>query len=117
MWDITEADRYRWQRVAINRLTNLLRVAPEYDLPALTWTVDPTGGLTGAVAGPDQSRRVAFDLWAATIGANRRTETPDPSGVTRLYAAAIDVFGRANVAITATLFPPDDTDAESGSDA
>ena len=118
MWEVTDADQLRWQAAAITRLSTLVRMAGETGLPVLTWTVGPTGGLVGAVIGPDADRRTAFELWAAAIGANRRREHTNPSEVTRLYAAALNEFGTAEVAITATLFPPDDTDAETttGSD-
>lgn len=113
MWEVTDTDRHRWQMAAITRLSTMVRLAAERGYPALTWTVGPTGGLVGTVTGPDADRRVAFEVWASEIGANRRTETPAPGGIIRLYAAVVNLDGTATVAIAATLFPPDD---ETGGD-
>ena len=117
MWDVTDNDQLRWQTAAITRLSTLVRMASETGLPVLTWTVGPTGGLTGQVTGPDADRRVTFELWAAAIGANRRREHTTPSALTHLYAAALNEFGTADVAIGATLFPPDEIENETGSEA
>ena len=115
MWEATNSDCLRWQAAGVARLATLVRMAAEVGLPPLFWTVGTTGALAGHVTGPDADRRATFELWAAAVGANRRREQTRPSGATDLYAAALNEFGTAEIAITATLFPPDDT--ETGSDA
>jgi hypothetical protein len=112
MWEITDADRLRWQAASVNRLATLVGMAAEVGCPALSWTVGRSGGLVGYVIGRDTDRRAAFEVWAAAIAATRHTERRTPSGATELYAAAFNDVGMATVAITATLLPEDDTGSD-----
>lgn len=70
VYDVTQADRLRWQQMAHEEVGRFLADAVEQGLPAIAWTVATTGAITGEVDGvgvtPEQ-QRTAFEAWAAHL--------------------------------------------------
>lgn len=111
-FDITDADRIRWQRMAHDTVGGFLADAAEQGLPAVTWIVATNGAITGRVDGlgvtPAQ-QRAAFDAWAGYLAVTP-SERPHRDGSVTLYATFErgDLVGgaiRADIAL-----PLDDVD-------
>ena len=89
-WEITLADRARWQREAVRELAAVL--GAHDDLPVIAWTVTPAGGgLSGRISGlaPAAAVRAAFTAWQQAPGLDDVTETASAGGtVSRLRGRA-----------------------------
>jgi hypothetical protein len=87
LFEITHADRVRWQRRAAATLATILNEHP--DLPLIAWVVGTAGaGLAGRVDGlraADQVR-AEFEAWCAALDVGQRAETPTSAG-THLWAS------------------------------
>jgi len=72
--NITQAERYIWQRRAAAALVALLD--KHRHLPAITWTVGTGSVLMGRVNGlqPAASARAVFDAWTAALAIDERRE-------------------------------------------
>jgi len=73
--NITQAERYIWQRRAAAALARLLD--EHRHLPAITWTVGPAGSvLMGRVNGlqPAAQARAVFEAWTAALAIDERRE-------------------------------------------
>ena len=104
----TAAYHYRWQATAHRVLGELLAEAEEHRLPPLTWTLAPTGALTGEASildGPTE-QRAAITAWAAHLGATV-TETERADDRVSLHAF-MSHGGKRIGALRAELYP--DTD-------
>ncbi|MEU6965123.1 hypothetical protein [Streptomyces chrestomyceticus] len=107
---------YRWQQSGQQQLATFLAHGARHGLPPLTWTLAPTGALTGEADGlshpTPQDQRSAVEQWAAHVGATvtRRT-TRD--GREELYAGwkTGQGVGEVGGCFRATIFPDDEEDA------
>lgn len=87
-YDVSDADRLRWQRMAHEEVGRFLADATEQGLPAITWIVATNGAITGRVDGlgvtPEQ-QRAAFEAWAGYLAVTP-TERPHRDGSVTLSA-------------------------------
>jgi hypothetical protein len=111
-FDITDADRLRWQRMAHDEIGRFLADAATQGLPAVTWTIATTGAITGqadATGSTPTEQRAAFDAWAGYLAVTPSERTRSDGSVA-LYAK----FERGDLvggAIRADIAPPmDDED-------
>jgi hypothetical protein len=107
VYDVMQANRLRWQRLAHEEVGRFLADAPEQNLPAITWIVATSGAITGRVDGlgvtPEQ-QRAAFEAWAAYLDVTP-TERDHRDGSVTLHAR----FERGLLvggAIRADIAPP-----------
>ncbi|MFI5992458.1 hypothetical protein ACIBAC_11475 [Streptomyces sp. NPDC051362] len=107
VYDVTQANRLRWQRLAHEQVGRFLTDAPEHNLPAITWTVATTGAITGRVDGlgvtPEQ-QRTAFEAWAAYLNVTP-TERDHRDGSVTLHAHFERGLGVGG-ALRADIAPP-----------
>ncbi|MEU2889422.1 hypothetical protein [Streptomyces albidoflavus] len=98
---------YRWQLDGQTVLAKLLGIGREHQLPPLTWTLAPTGAITGEASVLDGHtlQRAAITAWAAHLGATV-TETERADRIS--LHAFISVAGTRVGALRAELYP--DTD-------
>ncbi|MEU8902163.1 hypothetical protein [Streptomyces mirabilis] len=112
-FDITNADRIRWQRMAYDEVGVFLADAATQGLPAIMWTIATTGAITGqvnALTSTPARQRDEFNAWVAYLGVTPSERTRNDGSVT-LYAK----FQRGDLvggAIRAEIDPP--TDDEDG---
>jgi hypothetical protein len=100
LFEITDADRARWQRRAAAVLVAVLNEHP--GLPLIAWMVGTAGAsLVGRVDGQRtaEQARAAFEAWCAVLGVDQRRETSTVAG-THLWATAR--AGDVTVRLTAT---------------
>jgi hypothetical protein len=100
---ISQGERARWQRGTAAELAAILDACP--DLPAIAWTVAPTGSvLTGQVSGlaPAAQVRDVFGAWRLALQLEEDRERQMSGATTRLHAAARR--GEVKVRLTATVF-------------
>ncbi|MFP3116332.1 hypothetical protein ACQ5JZ_05405 [Streptomyces sp. ZG43] len=99
---------YRWQLDGQTVLAKLLGIGREHQLPPLTWTLAPTGAITGEASVLDghAAQRAAVTAWAAHLGATV-TETERADDRHTLHAF-LSVAGTRVGALRAELHP--DTD-------
>src|SRR5690606_26865935 len=98
--DITQVDRYIWQRQAARML---LQILDEHrDLPTIVWMVGTGSNLTGRVSGlqPVATARAQFDAWATALELDERREDIQ-SGLT--YRRARASRDSVNIALVADL--------------
>ena len=74
IFEVTQVDRYIWQRRAAALLVQLLD--ENRDLPAIAWTVGTPSKLVGRVSGlqPAAAARAEFEAWADALGLDQRRE-------------------------------------------
>lgn len=113
----SDGDRLRWQREAIRVLSDLLAAGAAADLPAIHWTIGPSGALVGEclLGGPSgnsaDAREHAFNGWRYQV-TRIADAVPDDEGRTagrdqdRLRAAWKQT--RTSVLLTAALWHDDD---------
>jgi hypothetical protein len=102
-WEITQADRARWQRQAVRELLLILDGCA--GLPPIAWTVGPAGSvLAGRVNGlaPAGQVRAVFAAWRAALALEESRERPGGGGTAFLQASARR--GGVKVRLTATVF-------------
>lgn len=106
-YDITNADRLRWQRMAHEQVGEFLADAVRQGLPSVTWIVATSGAITGRVDGlgstPEQ-QRAAFEAWVGYLAVTS-TERSYHDGSVTLHAK----FERGELvvgAIRADIAPP-----------
>lgn len=107
IFEVTGADRARWQRKAADRLVAILDAHPE--LPPITWTVSGAGSmLVGHVNGlaPAGQVRQVFTAWQAALVLPGGQTRSDDGGVTYLQAMAH--HDCVCVRLTATVFTEGD---------
>lgn len=111
-FDVTDADRIRWQRMAHDEVGRFLADAATQNLPAIMWTIATTGAITGQADGlgsTPERQRADFDAWVAYLGVTPSERTHSDGGIV-LYAK----FERGDLvggAIRADIAPPmDDED-------
>jgi hypothetical protein len=105
-WEITLADRARWQREAVRELAAVLDAHD--NLPVIAWTVTAAGGgLSGRISGlaPAASVRAAFTAWQQALGLDDVTETA-PAGGTAGWLRARAWRSGVRVTVTAAVFTP-----------
>ena len=108
---VTQVDRAAWQRQASAELAAIL--AAHQDLPAITWTISPGGGLTGQALVPGDP----LETWELFNAWRRALELDDPQGTptgdgTR-YVRAHASRGTIRVTLTAVVASLDATDNRS----
>jgi len=105
---VSQADRAQWQQQASAELAAIL--AAHQDLPAITWTITPGGGLTGQalVPGDPRGSRELFTAWREALGLQDVQETTmgDGTGYVRVHASR----GSLRVSLTAVVANVDATD-------
>jgi hypothetical protein len=105
---VTQADRARWQQQASAELSAILAAHP--DLPAISWTITPGGGLTGQalVPGDPRGSRELFTAWRQALQLHdvRETTIGDGTGYVRVHASR----GTIRVTLTAVVASLDATD-------
>jgi len=102
-WEITQADRVRWQRQAVRELAAIIEDCA--GLPLIAWTVGPAGSvLAGRVSGlfPAGQTRAVFAGWRAALALEESRERPGIGGTVLLQASARR--GGVKVRLTATVF-------------
>jgi len=102
---VTQADRWSWQRRAVRALGEILDAHP--DLPQVTWTIGPTGLLTGLVnsLAPAEEVRATFAAWQCVLRLEGVREAPvRDSGVTSLSGHGY--HGTVRVGLTARIYGP-----------
>jgi len=86
---VTQADRARWQQQASAELSAILAAHP--DLPAISWTITPGGGLTGQalVPGDPRGSRELFTAWRHALELHDVQETTmgDGTGYVRAHVS------------------------------
>lgn len=106
---VSQADRAQWQQQASAELAAILAAHP--DLPAITWTVTPRGGLTGQalVPGDPRGSRELFAAWRQALGLQDVQETTmgDGTSYVRVHASR----GTIRVTLTAVVANMDATDS------
>ncbi len=106
-WQITQADRARWQRQAAAELAAILDECR--DLPLIAWTVGPAGSvLVGQVNGLSPAARVreVFGAWRLALALEEHHEDKTGAGTRWLHAAARR--HQVRVRLTATVFDSDE---------
>jgi hypothetical protein len=108
---VTQADRAAWQRQASAELAAILAAHP--DLPAITWTITPGGGLTGQALVPGDPRGTweLFNAWRRALELHDPRETPTGDGTS--YVRAHASRGTIRVTLTAVVVSLDATDSRS----
>jgi hypothetical protein len=106
---VSQADRAQWQQQASAELAAILAAHP--DLPAITWTITPGGGLTGQALVPGDTRgsRELFTAWRRALGVQGVQETTmgDGTSYVRVHASR----GTIRVTLTAVVSSLDVTDS------
>jgi hypothetical protein len=108
---VTQADRWAWQRRAARALAGNLDAHP--DLPQITWTVGPTGSLSGHVNGlaPAEQVRATFTAWQRALRLESVSEVPiRDTGVISLSGQVY--CGTVRVALLARVYDPLPEDEE-----
>jgi hypothetical protein len=98
------ADWARWQQQAAAELAAILAAHP--DLPAISWTITPGGGLTGQALAPGDPRgtRELFTTWRQALGLEDARETTTGNGAS--YARAHAMRGPIRITVTALCASP-----------
>jgi hypothetical protein len=102
-FEITQAERARWQRRAAAELALILDAHP--DLPCIAWTVGPAGSvLAGQVSGlaPAERVRGLFTDWREALALTEGPGQQMIGGAMWLHATARR--NRVKVRLTATVF-------------
>jgi hypothetical protein len=106
---VTQADRAHWQQQASAELSAILAAHP--DLPAISWTITPGGGLTGQalVPGDPHRSRELFTAWWQALELHDLQETTrgDGTDYVRVHASR----GTIRVTLTAVVASLDATDS------
>jgi hypothetical protein len=106
---VSQADRAQWQQQASAELAAILAAHP--DLPAITWTITPGGGLTGQalVPGDPRGSRELFTAWRRALGLQGVQETTmgDGTSYVRVHASR----GTIRVTLTSGVANMDATDS------
>jgi len=96
---VSQADRAQWQQQASAELAAILAAHP--DLPAITWTITPGGGLTGQalVPGDPRGSRELFTAWRQALGLQdvQETNMGDGTSYVRVHAS------RGSIRVTLTV--------------
>lgn len=104
---ISQADRGGWQREAARELAAILDEHP--DLPAITWTISRTGGITGGIdtlaLAPEV--RATFAAWQQALGLDHVAEDHVDQGGTVTWLRARGERGSVRVSVQAHLFTGD----------
>jgi hypothetical protein len=111
--NVSQADRWGWQRKAVRALADILDAHP--DLPPIAWTIGPTGSLAGQVNGlaPAEEVRATFTAWQRALCLENVREVPiRDTGITSLSGKAY--HGTIHVAILARVFGPFPDDEPAG---
>lgn len=107
VYDVMQANRLRWQRLAHEEVGRFLADATAHNLPAITWIVATTGAITGRVDGlgvtPEQ-QRTAFEAWTAYL-AVESTERKRRNGTVVMHARFERGHGVGG-ALRADIAPP-----------
>ncbi len=106
LFEITHADRVRWQRRAAAMLATILNEHP--DLPLIAWLVGTAGAsLVGRVDGlrTAQQVRAEFELWCAALQVGERAETPTSAGA---HLRATVHTGGVKISLTAAVRDEDE---------
>jgi hypothetical protein len=105
---VTQADRGRWQQQAAGELSAILAAHP--DLPTISWTITPGGGLTGQalVPGDPRGSRELFNSWRQALELHDVQETTMGDGSD--YVRARASRGTIRVTLTAVVARLDATD-------
>jgi hypothetical protein len=109
-WEITQADRARWQREAAREPATMLDAHD--DLPVIAWTIGPAGGgLSGRISGlaPAASVRAAFTAWQQALALDDVAETASAGGAAS-WLRARAWRGGVRVTVTAAVFTGDEPD-------
>jgi len=98
---VTQADRARWQQQAAGELSAILAAHP--DLPTISWTITPGGGLTGQalVPGDPRGSRELFAVWRQALELQDVQETTMGDGMGYVRARALR--GTIRVTLTAVV--------------
>jgi hypothetical protein len=108
----TPRDQHRWQQQAHRALGVMLEHGYREGLPALMWTIAPTGALVGDVdtlTSTPEEQRAAFAAWVEYLGGDRWPERTDSSGCVRLHASFTwHQDDRVKGAIRADIWPAED---------
>lgn len=98
--NITQAERYIWQRQAAMALVRLLD--KHRDLPSIVWTVGTGSNLMGRINGlqPAATARAVFDAWAAAL---KLDERPEDAQLGLTYRRARARRDSVNIALVADL--------------
>jgi hypothetical protein len=102
---VTQADRARWQQQALAELSAILAAHP--GLPAISWTITPSGGLTGQalVPGDPHGSRELFTAWREALELHDVRETTMGDGT--CYVRVQTSRGTIRVTLTAIVASPD----------
>ena len=106
LFEITHADRVRWQRRAAAMLATILN--EHTDLPLIAWLVGTAGAsLVGRVDGlrTAQQVRAEFELWCAALQVGERAETPTSAGA---HLRATVHTGGVKISLTAAVRDEDE---------
>lgn len=100
-------DRGGWQREAARELAAILDDHP--DLPAITWTISRTGGITGGIdtlaLAPEV--RTTFTAWQQALGLRDVAEDDPDNGGRVTWLRARGERGGVRVSVQAHLFTED----------
>jgi hypothetical protein len=107
---VTQADRYQWQRAAVRELAAILEA--HADLPAITWTIGPTGSLKGSVISglaADAEARVTFGAWRRALRLGAIGDHPVSNNTAMHLRGSVR---RNGIKITVTASVPANVDEE-----
>lgn len=95
--NITQAERYIWQRRAAAALVRLLD--EHRDLPSIVWTVGTGAVLMGRVNGlqPAAEARAQFQAWTAALALDERTTHAMTYLVAHTRRDSVDIGLRADL--------------------